>query len=340
MARRCFSPPGQPVAPLADEGVEPSGSDAMSVVDLGGAGRLVELGVGGPGPGVAQVVADGVVEQVRVLADHPDGGAEAGLGEVADVVAVDPDRAARSRRRGGGSAGPSVVLPAPDGPTRATSWPGSIVALTPSSTSVGARRPSARPAPSGAGASRLRDHRVGRGRRSARRRARPDRSASTRSTAPGRSSIGTGASSTSNTRSNDTSAVMMSTRALVSAVSGRVDAADEGGQGEERADRERAGDHQLAADPVDGRAGQRARPARGPRRRCGRRRPSARRCRAPASALSAKACVSRSAAAEQLDEQGAGHVEALGHRRVHRRVEVHLLAGEDLQLPARPAWPG
>ena len=45
-------------------------------------------------------------------------------------------------------------------------------------------------------------------------------------------------------------------------------------------------------------------------------------------------------AAEQLDEQRPGHVEALGHRGVHRRVEVHLLAGEVLEAAARPAWPG
>ncbi len=38
--------------------------------------------------------------------------------------------------------------------------------------------------------------------------------------APGRSSIGLGASSTSNTRSNDTTADITSTRALVSDVSG------------------------------------------------------------------------------------------------------------------------
>ena len=38
--------------------------------------------------------------------------------------------------------------------------------------------------------------------------------------------------------------------------------------------------------------------------------------------------------AEQLDEQRAGHVEPLGHRRVHLAVEVHPLAGDRLQLPA------
>ena len=54
-----------------------------------------QLGVGGVGPGVAEVVADGVVEQVRVLAHHADGGAQAVLGEVAHVVAVDADGARR-----------------------------------------------------------------------------------------------------------------------------------------------------------------------------------------------------------------------------------------------------
>jgi hypothetical protein len=38
--------------------------------------------------------------------------------------------------------------------------------------------------------------------------------------------------------------------------------------------------------------------------------------------------------AEQLDEQRAGHVEALGRERVHLRVELHALAGDATQ--ARP----
>ena len=41
--------------------------------------------------------------------------------------------------------------------------------------------------------------------------------------------------------------------------------------------------------------------------------------------------------AEQLDEQRAGDVEALGHLRVHRRVVLHLLAGDVLQAEADAA---
>ena len=47
--------------------------------------------------------------------------------EVAHVVAVDAHRAVGRRRRGGARACAMVVLPAPDGPTSATSWPGSAV---------------------------------------------------------------------------------------------------------------------------------------------------------------------------------------------------------------------
>jgi hypothetical protein len=50
-----------------------------------------ELGVGGVGLRVAQVHRDRVVEQVRVLADDPDGGGQRGQREVPDVVAVDGD---------------------------------------------------------------------------------------------------------------------------------------------------------------------------------------------------------------------------------------------------------
>ena len=41
-------------------------------------------------------------------------------------------------------------------------------------------------------------------------------------------------------------------------------------------------------------------------------------------------------AAVELDEHGAGDVEALGHLRVHLGVEVHALAGDRLQDPPDP----
>ena len=58
--------------------------------------------------------------------------------------------------------------------------------------------------------------------------------------------------------------------------------------------------------------------------------------RTPA-AWRSNASSSRSVVAEQLDEQRPGDVEALGHLRVHRRVVLHLLAGDVLQPAADPA---
>src|SRR3546814_12422111 len=93
-----------------------------------------------------------------------------------------------------------------------------MVALTPSSTSAGPAEPV--PSPVGAGASRLATIEVvGYAKRTPSSSMRPV--GSTRSTAPGRSWIGLGASSTSNTRSKETNAVMISTRALVSCVRDR-----------------------------------------------------------------------------------------------------------------------
>ena len=53
-----------------------------------------QLGVGGVGLGVAQVVADRLVEQVRVLGDHADRRPQRVEREVAHVVAVDAHGAA------------------------------------------------------------------------------------------------------------------------------------------------------------------------------------------------------------------------------------------------------
>ena len=63
----------QAVAPLADDGVVALGQGGDEVVDARRPARVDQLVVGGVGPGVAQVGADGVVEQVGVLGDHPDG---------------------------------------------------------------------------------------------------------------------------------------------------------------------------------------------------------------------------------------------------------------------------
>ena len=61
------------------------------VVDVGGAGRRFDLGLSRAGTAIADVVADRVVEQHRVLRHDADGLAQAGLGDAADVLAVDGD---------------------------------------------------------------------------------------------------------------------------------------------------------------------------------------------------------------------------------------------------------
>ena len=63
-------PAGQPVAPLADDGVVALGQRGDQVVDAGRPAGRDDLGVGGVGPGVAQVGGDGVVEEVGVLGHH------------------------------------------------------------------------------------------------------------------------------------------------------------------------------------------------------------------------------------------------------------------------------
>ena len=64
---------GEPVAAVADDGVEPVGQRLHEVADLGGAQRLDQLGLGRVRAGVEQVGADRVVEHVRVLGDDADG---------------------------------------------------------------------------------------------------------------------------------------------------------------------------------------------------------------------------------------------------------------------------
>ncbi len=95
----------QPVAAVADHGVEPVGQRLDQRQDLGAAQRLLELVLGRVGLGVEQVGADRVVEQVRVLGDHADHLAQRVEGRVAHVDAVDAHGAAahvvEPRRRAG-----------------------------------------------------------------------------------------------------------------------------------------------------------------------------------------------------------------------------------------------
>ena len=64
------------------------------IMHLGETRRLLDLRRGGSGPAIGNVVVDRVVEQHRVLRDDADGGAQGGLGQFADILPVDADRAA------------------------------------------------------------------------------------------------------------------------------------------------------------------------------------------------------------------------------------------------------
>jgi len=62
-------------------------------VDVGHAAGGLQLLLGGLQPGVLQVRADRVVEQVRLLRHHADGVGEGGESQVAEIVAVDANGA-------------------------------------------------------------------------------------------------------------------------------------------------------------------------------------------------------------------------------------------------------
>ena len=83
---------GEPVAAGADDRVVALGQASDQVVDPRLAAGVLDLGVGGVGSGVAQVVADAGVHQVGLLGHHADEVGEVGGGDVADVDAVDPAR--------------------------------------------------------------------------------------------------------------------------------------------------------------------------------------------------------------------------------------------------------
>ena len=89
------------VPAFADDRVVALGQTLDESVRTGRGGGGDDLLVGGIGSPVGDVVADGDGEEEWLVEDHADVGPQAGQGEVADVVAVDEDRAARSRRRSG-----------------------------------------------------------------------------------------------------------------------------------------------------------------------------------------------------------------------------------------------
>src|SRR5699024_8971793 len=83
---------GEPVAPGADHCAVPVREADDQIVDLRVPGGLLELAVRGVRTGVAQVLGDGVVQQVRLLGDHTDQCGDIGQSQVAQVCAVDTDR--------------------------------------------------------------------------------------------------------------------------------------------------------------------------------------------------------------------------------------------------------
>ena len=85
---------GELQAALADLGLVAVRRHADEAVDLREPRGLLDLGVARLPAAVADVVADGVVEQHGVLRDHADRGAQRLLRHVADVLAVDQDAAA------------------------------------------------------------------------------------------------------------------------------------------------------------------------------------------------------------------------------------------------------
>ena len=80
-------------AALADQGVVALRLAHDEVVRLGERGRLLDLGLRRIGPADPQVVADGAVEQRRILEHHADVAAKRFELDVAMVEAVDADRA-------------------------------------------------------------------------------------------------------------------------------------------------------------------------------------------------------------------------------------------------------
>src|SRR5690606_11140676 len=103
-------PAGQAVAAFPDHRAQAVGQGPDEVLQAGPAQGVEEVGLGGVGPGEQQVGAHRVVEEVAVLGDHADGGAQRGGGQVPDVDAADADGArvdvvqAGQRLRDGGLA--------------------------------------------------------------------------------------------------------------------------------------------------------------------------------------------------------------------------------------------
>ncbi len=115
------------VAALAHHGVQALGKRLDRIQDLRIAQRFADLFVTRLGPRIEQVRAQRVVEQMRLLRHHADALLHGLQRGVAHVHAVEAHRAGAARRTAAGSACVIVVLPAPEGPTSATSFPGSML---------------------------------------------------------------------------------------------------------------------------------------------------------------------------------------------------------------------
>ena len=111
-----------------------------------------------------------------------------------------------------------------------------------------------------------------------------------------------------------------------------VDLGDVHREGGHRPDRQRSGDHQVAADVVDDRGTDRGDEAERDEQHArvhGARHADVSDALGPIRELLELAVL----LAEELHDQRAGDVEALGGRVVHRRVQLHALAGDAHELP-------
>ena len=84
---------GDVVALVVDDGVEPVGERVDEAVDVGDLGGLEDLGVGGVGVAVAEVLPDRVSEQPGVLEHHAELRPQLPAGDGRDVVPVEGDPA-------------------------------------------------------------------------------------------------------------------------------------------------------------------------------------------------------------------------------------------------------
>ena len=118
-------------AALGDRRLQALRHGLDEVAGLGDLERVPQLLVGRVRVAVPEVARDRAGEQVGLLRHQADPAPQHLGGEVADVDAVDPHAARRSRRTSRGISDIRVVLPAPVLPMIAVVWPGCAVSETP-----------------------------------------------------------------------------------------------------------------------------------------------------------------------------------------------------------------